>query len=407
LPSRKYNESRKGVGVRGLAAVASIGVLLLVTACGGGGGNNTSSTAANVQAVTVAPGPDSNINLLFTTVTICAPGSSTNCQSIDHVLVDTGSTGLRILSSQLSPSLSLRQQTDSGGNPMVDCGQFADGYTWGPVKTADVRISGELASSVPIQVIADPAFPTVPGSCSSIGPAENTPQTLGANGLLGLGAFQQDCGSACATSAIAGTYYICPSSGCQVAQASLTQQVQNPVGLFSRDNNGVIISLPSIPAVGAFSASGFMIFGIGTQGNNGLGNAQVIPLDPNAGTFTTIFNASTYGRSFIDSGSNALYFASAIPACGTPDFDCPASTQNLSATNQGTNGLPSIVNFQVANANTLFNSNPNFFAFDNLAGPNSDATSFDWGLPFFFGRNVFTAIEGQSTPAGFGPYMAY
>ena len=30
-----------------------------------------------------------------------------------------------------------------------------------------------------------------------------------------------------------------------------------------------------------------------------------------------------------------------------------------------------------------------------------------WGLPFFFGRNVFVAIEGQSTPAGVGPYWAY
>ena len=73
--------------MRKLAAVASVGILLSVTACGGGGGNDTSLTAANAQAVTVGPGPDSNINLLFTTVTICAPGSSTNCQSIDHVLV--------------------------------------------------------------------------------------------------------------------------------------------------------------------------------------------------------------------------------------------------------------------------------------------------------------------------------
>jgi len=28
-------------------------------------------------------------------------------------------------------------------------------------------------------------------------------------------------------------------------------------------------------------------------------------------------------------------------------------------------------------------------------------------LPFFFGRNVFTAIEGRNTPAGPGPYWAF
>ena len=30
-----------------------------------------------------------------------------------------------------------------------------------------------------------------------------------------------------------------------------------------------------------------------------------------------------------------------------------------------------------------------------------------WGLPFFFGRTVFTAIEGQTTPGGVGPYFAF
>ena len=198
--------------MRGFAAVASLGILLLTTGCGGGG-DGTPSTAANVQAITVDPGPTGNVNLLFTTVTICEPGSPSNCQSIDHVLVDTGSTGLRIVSSLLSPALSLRQQTDANGNPVVECGQFADGYTWGPVKVADVKIAGEQAGSVPIQVIGDPAFSSVvPASCSSIGPAENTVQTLGANGLLGVGVFQQDCGIACAQSVIPGTYYICPST---------------------------------------------------------------------------------------------------------------------------------------------------------------------------------------------------
>ncbi|HEX9451542.1 MAG TPA: DUF3443 family protein, partial [Burkholderiales bacterium] len=97
-----------------------------------------------MQSVLVGPGPANNINLLFTTVTICEPGSTSNCQSIDHVLIDTGSTGLRIMSSLLSPSLALRQQTDAGSNPIVACGRFVDGYTWGPVKLADVKMAGEL-----------------------------------------------------------------------------------------------------------------------------------------------------------------------------------------------------------------------------------------------------------------------
>jgi len=399
--------SGKGVIVRDLAAVVSFGIVLSTTGCGGGD-EAAPPAAPNVQVITVDAGPTNNINLLFTTVTICAPGSTSNCQSIDHVLVDTGSTGLRIMSSVLSPSLSLRQQTDANSNPVVECGQFASGFTWGPVKVADVRMAGELAGSVPMQVIGDPAFSVVPSDCSAIGGPLNSVSTLGANGLLGVGVFQQDCGPACALSVIPGTYYICPPT-CQATRASLAQQVQNPIGLFPVDNNGVIIALPSVSAMGAPSVRGSMIFGIGTQGNNGLGNAHVLPVNPNTATFTTVLNLVSYSNSFIDSGSNALFFDSTIPPCSgsLAAFYCPPVTRNLSATNQGTSGALSTVTFQVANADSLFAANPTFFAFGNLAGSNPDATSFDWGLPFFFGRNVFTAIEGQNTPAGPGPYVAY
>jgi hypothetical protein len=40
-----------------------------------------------------------------------------------------------------------------------------------------------------------------------------------------------------------------------------------------------------------------------------------------------------------------------------------------------------------------------------VAGPNPGG--FAWGLPFFFGRTVFTAIDGQTTPGGVGPYFAF
>jgi hypothetical protein len=391
------------------ASLAVAALLLLVAGCGGGGGDGAPTPEPNVQSVTVGPGPANNVNLLFTTVTVCAPGSTSNCQSLDNVLVDTGSTGLRIFASLLSPSLGLQQHTGAGGNPIAACGQFVDGFTWGPVKIADVRMGAELASAIPIQVISDPAFSVVPGSCSGTGSASDTPQAVGANGILGLNVFQQDCGPACANSAIAGAYYVCPSSGgCQPTQVALAQQLQNPVGMFSADNNGVMISLPAISASGAPGVNGLLVFGIGTRGNNGLGGAQVVPLDPTIGTFTTRVNGSTvYPGSFLDSGSNAFYFAAGFNHCSSDAiFHCPVSPQNLSAENQGFSGPPSVVSFQVANADNLFFSNPGFFAFNNLAG-DSTHPSFDWGLPFFYGRNVYTAIEGRSTPGGTGPYVAY
>jgi hypothetical protein len=49
-------------------------------------------------------------------------------------------------------------------------------------------------------------------------------------------------------------------------------------------------------------------------------------------------------------------------------------------------------------------------AINGLAGPEPALLgmgTFDFGLPFFFGRNVYTAIEGKSTPGGTGPFTAY
>ena len=93
-------------------------------------------------------------------------------------------------------------------------------------------------------------------------------------------------------------------------------------------------------------------------------------------------------------------------------FYCPTGTQDLSAVIQGANGSPTgQVSLEVADARTLLATNN--AAFSNLGGPNAAAASqsfpasFDWGLPFFFGRNVFTAIEAASTPHGSGPYFAY
>jgi uncharacterized protein DUF3443 len=404
----------------GIMTAAVSAALLFASACGGSGSSHVVTqpsppTGSNVAALTVNAGPAGNYaNGAFTSVTVCAPGTST-CQTIGGVLVDTGSSGLRLLSSALTVSLPQQNYTD--GNPVAECLPFVIGYTWGPVQTADVEIASEKASSVPVQVINQTAFPLPATSLCANNPGgpSDTLSTLGANGIIGVGSFAQDCGGACALPPSTpqsptqnpNLYYQCPASGCTAISQSLGQQIENPVALFSKDNNGVIIELPAAnsPEV---SLTGSLVFGIGTQSNNGLNGATVYPVD-NHGNFITQFNGSQYSGSFIDSGSNAFFFPdSAIATCSdAPAFYCPSSTVNLSATNEGFNGTPTgVVNFSVANADDLFNNNPTANVFGQLAGPNT-ITGFDWGLPFFYGRNVYTAIEGQSTPDGTGPYWAY
>src|SRR6266496_69731 len=131
------------------------------------GSASSSGSTNNVLAIAVNAGPTNNaLNQPFATVTVCVPGTS-NCQTIGGILVDTGSMGLRILSSALT--VPLPQQTGAGGAPVVECLPFVDGFTWGPVQTADVRLAGEQASAIAIQVIGVDKFPTIPSSCSSQG----------------------------------------------------------------------------------------------------------------------------------------------------------------------------------------------------------------------------------------------
>ncbi len=363
---------------------------------------------SNVQPIVVDAGPSqSSVNLAFTTLTVCVPGTS-SCQTLDHVIVDTGSSGLRLLSSALT--IPLPPMNDPAGAPIGDCTQFVEGYLWGPVLTADVQIAGARASNIPVQALAAPGFPGVPSACSSSGPAAlDTLTSVGAAGLLGVGLFQQDCGPACAASGASnpGLYYSCPASGCGVVAQSVGLQVTNPVARFPTDNNGVLIQLPAVPPGGAASVNGSMIFGIGTRPNNSLGTATVYR-PGGSGEISTVFRGQSFPASYIDSGSNGIYFLDAattgLATCTkSSSFYCPSGPVSLSATIQGSNGSLGSLDFTIANADALF-AFP-YAALPELGGP--AAGTFDWGLPVFYGRSVFTAIELANTPAGPGPYFAY
>jgi hypothetical protein len=416
------------------SALAAGLVLVAAAGCGGGGGGGGSlagfaagtggstnptpagaavDTTSNMTPIVVDAGPpaaNGMVNVPYVSVTVCPPGSSANCQTIDHVILDTGSSGLRLVASVLNDRSAFTTLADASGKPFSECAQFVSGFTWGSVKLADIRIGGEMASAVPVNFIGDPDAGSIPSSCSTTGTASNTVATFGGNGVLGVGPFRQDCGSACAAMAIRGTYYVCPGSGaCTPSVAALGQQVANPVALFATDNNGVLIQLPAIADSGARDVAGSLVFGIGTRSNNALNGAQVFALDP-LGNFNTNFNGHNYPVSFIDSGSNFFFFPDTLglPDCAqAPAFYCPDSTTSLSAVIAGANGTNATVDFNIGNAEKLFTGNRGATAFSNVGGGFPDIGAFDWGLPFFYGRSVFTAIEGASTPGGRGPYVAY
>jgi hypothetical protein len=408
--------------LRALKPVLCAVLCLSAIACGGGGGTTaaggggggTPPPTNNTASVIVDSGPNTgSVNTLFVSVTVCVPGSTTNCQTIDHIQVDTGSYGLRILAPVLTVTLPVVALAN--GKSLAECTQFVDGFSWGPVESADVQIAGETAHSLPVQVIGDSRFTNIPANCSGTGGTEeDTVSTFGANGILGIGPFELDCGD-CDT-VTHGLYYACATT-CTDTTVPANQQVPNPVTQFAADNNGAIVTLPAVAAGGASNVTGSLIFGVDTQTDNASGAQTVLEVDDSAELVMT-FNGQTLANSFIDSGSNGIYFNdSSIAKCTAPptdptsqivNFYCPASTLNLEVSIQGTNGvMANNLTFGVGNTETMLNNNSD--AYPQLAGslPAGNDGTFDYGLPFFYGKRVAIVVQGAKTMAGTGPYIAF
>ncbi|BDC39870.1 DUF3443 domain-containing protein [Paraburkholderia terrae] len=415
--------------VKAVLAVSVVAMTAFVAGCGGGGGDSSSSSnnsgsnsgpnqqpiaanAANTVAVTVGRGVAGIINIPTVSVTVCAPGSTTNCATIDNVLLDTGSFGLRVVNSALgSLANSLPVQQATAGGQLAECTHFADGFTWGTIRRADVKISGETASNIPIQVIGDMAESTIPASGCINGANESTAAALGANGIIGLGVAPVDCGAACSVQANVAqfsNYYACPNvASCARTLAETGNQVANPIPNFPVDNNGVIVQMAPISSSGAATATGTVVFGIGTQSNNGNAAATTYTTDASGDLVASTFNGSTI-RTFMDSGSNGYFFTdSSLALCGgnLASFYCPASTQQRTVNLVGANGATGALTINIANAQTLL-SNANNYAFNDLGGQIGSLSAFDLGLPFFFGRYVYYGVDKRAT-GGAAPFVAF
>jgi hypothetical protein len=444
---------RAGSGVAAAACCA------MLASCGGGNSTETTligtgSTASpagtevvlsqpqgsNTTEIVVDAGPGSGTgfssfgvaNLPYVTVKVCSPGSATACVTIDHVLLDTGSVGLRVLRSAVA-GLNLPAAADATGT-LVSCYPFVLGAVWGPLAQADLTIGGETASKLPLQIIDDsqPAVFTAPADCQKAanGSLLNSQGSLLAKGVLGIGMIAYDCGQLCAVGDYTGTYtiyYRCTTASvCTAAAVPAEQQVQNPVVQFSpnsdgtRDDNGTIVMLPAVPDLGAAVVRGRLVFGIGTQTNNQLPlgssilRVQTDPIRDDYLYVQSSVGGQTYPNSYIDSGSNGYFFDSAslsqacIAAGKGANWYCPSAQQNLNAVITGADGMTRSVSLSIGNADLLFAPPGTNTAFPTLAGAAGAANpgAFVWGLPFFYGKSVYTSIWFQRLSEN-GPWYTF
>ena len=179
--------------------------------------------------------------------------------------------------------------------------------------------------------------------------------------------------------------------------------------------------LPSVPPAGVTTLTGTIYFGIGTQSNNALTAATVLPVTTSSsnrgpGVLTATYNGKALTQSFLDSGSNDYYFIDAsLPICTQTFlnvFYCPAAPMMLSPVLTATNNMTGSGAFPLYNPSTTTSGTSNVAPGLGInptliKPPLPFANSFDFGVPFFFGKSVYTAIEGRNAGGVQGPYFAY
>ena len=411
--------------------ITLISAATLLAACIGNKSNSGGAPpppTLNTMTVTVDTGPTAatgQINHAYVTVKVCVPGSTTQCANIDHVRLDTGSYGLRLVGSVLAAAkVTLTPEKDAQGQAIEECVGFIGGQTWGPVALADVSMAGEVAAKVPVQIMDDAATGAPPpAACGAAGNLINAVSGFGANGLLGVGVFIEDCGSQCVNAATPlNWYYGCTAAGvCTAENVALANQVTNPVAMFAADNNGVIVSMPNlINANGDVSVTGTLTFGIATQADNAppVAGLTVLGADTQTGYFNAKYSSTTYTSgalpAMLDSGTDSYHFDDPnIPACSTGllvfvgGYYCPVTapqTATVVNTGVGVNNGTSTITFAMADPSITFT--PGAAAFIDLAGGHGSLL-FLYGMPYFYGKKIYIGIEQRVSGSYTGPYYAH
>lgn len=452
---------------RWLVCSAFLSVGLILSGCGGGGGSSTSSNAdknpwlsqlqtnvvgsnaisdlsgirvpdlsdcqspapsqPNAVPMCVDNGPidpasGQNVNAVnrpFVTIRLCVPGSTTRCVNVNHMLIDTGSTGIRVAVPSLSSRIELPAVTTRSGAPVAECMHFVSGWTWGSLNRADVYIGGMVARNMPIQMMDSSnrnptlggngggAFPDVPTACSApTGNFQTTPvnrnvapvAAIGANGILGVGVWPND------ALLDFDQYFVCNTGVC-VATNDLDpgDRPSHPSMHLPSFSGGVALQTPPISSSGGRNVAGQLTFGVASLPSG----INRLVLDA-SGTFTTIVNGQVYPYSYIDSGTTSLFFdfnATRIPECRLiAGIYCPASSLRFTATQSDNAGNNNGVAFNVINLEDLILDGFEPHGLNNVAGPTYDSLNprvpqrFAWGFAFFYGRTVYSLMLG--TPLG-------
>ena len=344
-----------------------------------------------------AGAPRHGFNRLLVSVTICAPGES-RCATIDGVMLDTGSVGLRLEAFATPRWLRLPPMVHPDGGAMGECVYFTRDQAWGRLYRADVRLGGVEAAGLPIQIIDEPDQAR-PAACALSGVDPTS------NGTLGVGPQRLDCPGDCRQSRTWPGYFRCDERGCAPIAGAMPPALRlpNPILSFTGHDNGIVFDFPEAPVGGAAAIAGTVTLGVAGEDAAGLDPAHVLRLDPRGG-FVTVHDGRSYPDSVIDSGASASLARDDAPRCVDMDWAfCATPERELDATLVGADGVSLPARMRIGDYRAILASG---------LGASGSATAtasggFVWGAPFFFGRRVILVVDGQSARGLQGPFFAF
>jgi hypothetical protein len=393
------------------AAAAAAGASDTMTVAAGTVSPVTVATNSSVPATALADNvvpisvqtPNYDINRALISVTVCVPGTAV-CETVNNVMVDTGSVGLRVQRGALKHPEVFAAMAGPDAHAVSECYRFVSSAAWGIVTRADVRLAGIQASSIPIQIVDESTASygdhVRPDSC----PKGGKPTS---NGTLGIAAIHlNDCKEPCINTISMPKYYECAADGCTPLSKPLAAnyRVVHPIAALASDNNGYVLNVQAVPEEGAVATPGTLTLGIGTRSNNVLDVTNVVDLAPN-GKFTTVWNGQAYPASYFDTGTEEYYIVT--PPTGASKCRshwCASPEADSSATLKGQT-TEATAKFRVGDSASLLRSGKGVFR--NVARIGKpEQRAFVWGMPFFVGRKVFVKLTDGSSGSG-NAYYAF
>jgi len=379
------------------------------------------------------------INAACATITLCDT-SGTNCQSISGLRIDTVTAGIHIFKKSIDTThLTAISQPDSGP-PLATYFLLSPSspldVAWGNVYQAKMKVGTTLTNSINVNIIDDGTTSLGSGQSSHISTTlqndltmttvnviSNPTQNYPFNGILGIGPSEYYCGSNCTSTDKTKNslyYYTCDSVAhtCTFASPALPKQLNNPIRALSKNNNGVIVKLPSVAPGGAPPVTGYLIFGIDSEKNNASTGKTAFPISATDKIITTSVENTLLPKSRFNllNPMNTLSITQAnLPQTVGTDgitYYSPLNVQTLRGSAIKTSGHLDFQifignSYAIANQYTVYTANPVFSEFTSFTTFDKNSIQAVYGVPFFLGRDFFIGFENQVSNLGTGPYYAF